>query len=108
MYDEIEPTELARRLRETPEDLVLLDVREPHERAFAEIAPSLHIPMRELRARASEVPRDRLVVVYCHTGIRSELAAAYLGSLGFPRVFNLVGGIDRWSTDVDPRVHRYF
>ena len=108
MIGEILPNELARRLHDTPADVFLLDVREPHERSFAVILPSLHVPMRELRARESEIPRDREVVVYCHTGIRSEMAAAYLVTHGFPRVSNLVGGIDRWSTDVDRRVPRYF
>ena len=108
MIGQIVPTDLARRLRESPDEVLLLDVRESSEREFAVILPSLHIPMRELRARASEIPGDREVVVYCHTGVRSEMAAAYLVTHGFSRVSNLVGGIDRWSTDVDRRVPRYF
>ena len=108
MIGQIQPAELARKLRASPEDIVLLDVREPYERAFAAILPSFHVPVREIPGRVSEIPRDREVVVYCHTGVRSAMVVAYLGTLGFPRVLNLEGGIDRWSVEVDRRVPRYF
>ncbi len=107
MIGEILPRELARRLQAAPEEVVLLDVREPDERSFAAIEPSLHVPMQELPGRVQEIPRDREVVVYCHTGVRSAMVAAYLGMVGFPRVLNLAGGIDRWSSEVDRRVPRY-
>ena len=108
MIGEIVPTDLARRLRESPDEVLLLDVRDTSEREFALIEPSLHIPMRDLPGRVQEIPRDREVVVYCHTGVRSAMVVAYLGTLGFSRVTNLVGGIDRWSVEVDKRVRRYF
>jgi monothiol glutaredoxin len=46
-------------------------------------------------------------VVYCHHGIRSAHAAEQLRAAGFTRVFNLAGGIDRWSGEVDASVPRY-
>lgn len=107
MIGQIEPTELARRLRTAPEELVLVDVRELPERAFAVIRPSMHVPMHEIPTRVREIPQDRDVVVYCHTGVRSAMVAAYLGTVGYPRVLNLVGGIDRWSVKVDAQVPRY-
>jgi rhodanese-related sulfurtransferase len=101
------PAEVARRLRGTAKAPVLLDVREPWERALASISPSLHIPMNEVPHRLGELPRDREVVVYCHSGTRSLLVAAYLEGEGFRGVANLDGGIDRWSVEVDPKVPRY-
>lgn len=107
MIAQIAPVDLARKRQTAPEDILLLDVREPYEREFAVIEPSLHIPMGQLSERVREVPRDREVVVYCHHGVRSNVVAAYLDTLGFPRVSNLAGGIDRWSVEVDPRIPRY-
>jgi rhodanese-related sulfurtransferase len=47
------------------------------------------------------------VVLYCHHGSRSRAAAELLVERGFRRVWNLTGGIDRWSADVDPTVATY-
>lgn len=107
MVEELSPTEVARRLREEPERLVLLDVREPYEREVALIEPSIHIPMSEVPERLREIVRDRAVVVYCHTGMRSAMVAAFLEQRGFRTVANLGGGIDAWSLQVDPKVPRY-
>jgi rhodanese-related sulfurtransferase len=107
MVREIEPTELAQKLKNAPEELLLLDVREPFEREMAVIEPSLHIPMGEITERSSEIPRDRDLVVYCHGGTRSMMVAGYLEGLGFKSVANLAGGIDAWSVEVDPKVPRY-
>ena len=107
MVASVSPVQLADRLRSSPAAVVLLDVREPEERAFARIEPSMHIPIYEIAGRVEEIPRDREVVVYCHSGSRSAMVAGYLESQGFERVANLTGGIDAWSRRVDPSVPRY-
>ncbi len=107
MVREIDANEVAQKLRSSPEKVVLLDVREPFERRLAVIQPSVHIPMNEIPARSESIPRDRELIVYCHTGSRSAIVAAYLESQGFPSIANLVGGIDAWSVRVDPSVPRY-
>ena len=107
MVEEVEPSVVARKLRATPEKVLLLDVREPFEREMAVILPSTHIPMSEIPSRADEIPRDREVIVFCHGGTRSMMVAAYLESLGFTSVANLAGGIDAWSVEVDPSIPRY-
>jgi molybdopterin/thiamine biosynthesis adenylyltransferase/rhodanese-related sulfurtransferase len=86
---------------------VLLDVREPWEADLAAIAGSTLIPLHELGRRASELDPAASVVVYCHLGVRSRLAAEHLASIGFVDVRNLAGGIDAWSRDVDASVERY-
>ena len=101
------PREIFERLGRVPSDLVLLDVREPDERAIALIEPSVFIPMAEVPSRFDELPRDREVVVYCHHGNRSAMVAAFLEHAGFSNVANLQGGIDAWSAEVDPTVPRY-
>jgi rhodanese-related sulfurtransferase len=107
VVDEIEPDALARLLRDPGSDVFLLDVREDDERETAAIEPSVHIPMNDVPSRIGEVPTDRTVVVYCHHGGRSMMVAAYLEGQGYPKVTNLVGGIDAWSATVDPKVPRY-
>ncbi|MBI5136484.1 MAG: sulfurtransferase [Nitrospirae bacterium] len=89
------------------DELFLLDVREPSERAFCAIGGSAHIPMGEIPARLAELDRDREIVVYCHHGVRSFQVAAFLVGRGFGRVVNLAGGIDAWSLSIDPSVPRY-
>ena len=103
----IGPNELARRLRDPSDRVLVLDVREPFERRYASIEPSIHIPMAEIPGRLTEIPRDRDLVVYCHVGERSGLEVGYLRGLGYPSVANLDGGIDAWSVNVDPTVRRY-
>lgn len=107
MVHTIAPEDLAPRLRAHDPTFVLLDVRELDERETARIEPSLHIPMNEVPARVTEIPRDREVVVYCHSGARSMMVAGYLEGQGFAHVANLTGGIDAWSRKVDPSVPRY-
>jgi len=107
MVTELPPEAVADRIQEDPDRVVLLDVREPFERSLATIEPSVHIPMQEVPGRLDELPQDRELVVYCHTGLRSAMVAAFLESRGFARVVNLSGGIDAWSLRVDPKVPRY-
>lgn len=85
----------------------LLDVREPWEYSTARIAGATLIPLGELAHRVDEVPRDTEIVVYCHHGMRSARACAMLRQVGWASVYNLSGGIDRWSIEVDAAVPRY-
>jgi len=85
----------------------LLDVREPWEYSTARIDGATLIPLGELAHRISEVPRDTEIVVYCHHGMRSERACSMLRQVGWTSVYNLSGGIDRWSVEVDVSVPRY-
>jgi rhodanese-related sulfurtransferase len=87
----------------------LLDVRQPAEHAIAALPGSQLIPLHELPARFQEVspPPGVAVVVYCHHGMRSQRAAAFLSSQGLADVVSLAGGIDAWSLTIDPSVPRY-
>lgn len=106
---EISPTELARRLSEAPATRPpLLDVRFADEHAIVALPGALLIPLPELEERREELEafKGRELVVYCHHGIRSFHAAAYLQSLGFQAV-NLSGGIDRYALEAEPGLPRY-
>ena len=102
------PHELSEKLR-SPQPPRLLDVRQAEEHAFVALPNSTLIPLGELMTRADEIEdwKDDEVVVYCHHGIRSAHAVAQLRALGFTRLHNLAGGIDRWTDEVDPKLPRY-
>jgi adenylyltransferase/sulfurtransferase len=103
---EITPTELADAIQRG-EPIVLIDVREPFEWEIARIPNAKLIPLRSIFATDPGLPTDADIVVYCHHGGRSEAAANALLARGYHRVRNLVGGIDRWSIEVDSTAVRY-
>jgi len=94
-------------LRENGDKHFLLDVREPDEHATARIEGSVLIPLGEVTARATELPRDVPLYVHCKLGGRSAKAVAALEELGFTNAVNVTGGITAWSDEVDSSVPRY-
>ena len=107
MSDEFEISAAEAKAKFEKGEAVLLDVREGFERDRASIEGSVWIPMREIPPRAAELPPDHDIIVFCHHGSRSAQVAMYLLRNGYSRVRNLAGGIDAWSTLVDPSVPRY-
>ena len=103
---DITASDLAARLSLTP-DLLLLDVREPHELAVSALPRSINIPLGELAARLSELDSAREMVVFCKAGIRSARAVEILVGAGFKKVKNLQGGINAWARDVDSNLPVY-
>ncbi len=98
--------ELKRKM-DAGEALTLVDVRESWEYEIAQIAGSKLIPLGELEERLAELPREGILVLQCHSGGRSEQATLLLQEAGFANVYNLEGGIEAWSRDIDPTVPRY-
>ncbi len=86
----------------------LIDVREPAEHAIVAIPGARLVPLGELLhgSGSADLPRDRPLVLHCHSGIRSERAARALQAAGFD-VSHLAGGILAWVTDVDPTLPTY-
>ena len=103
---EIAPREVQRML-EGGEEFVLVDVREPWEHDAAKIQGSILIPLREIPGSISRLAGAGTIVLYCHHGIRSFDAAAWLRSQGVESAKSMTGGIERWSAEVDPKVPRY-
>ena len=107
----VTPKELKARFDQTG-PARLLDVREPEEHAHCALPGSRLLPLSQLEARWEELDDWRSggegTVVYCHHGVRSAHAIAFLEEHGFTGLVNLTGGIDRWSREVDPSVPRYW
>ncbi|HEX8970773.1 molybdopterin-synthase adenylyltransferase MoeB [Oryzihumus sp.] len=91
------------------EELVLVDVRGPEERAIASIpgAEPIHLDDFRSGAAVSLLPFDRTVVIHCKSGVRSAEAARILLEAGHRDVRNLEGGVLAWVRDVDPTQPEY-
>jgi rhodanese-related sulfurtransferase len=76
---------------------IVIDVREPFELAQGLIPGSINIPMGAIAFRLAELPRDRVIVAYCHLGERSWSVAQFLARRGFCEVKSLHGGIEAWQ-----------
>jgi adenylyltransferase/sulfurtransferase len=103
---EITPVELEERL-ERGDEVLVVDVREPHEWQICHLEGARLIPLKTLPEHVGELPHDRDIVVHCKTGGRSAKAADFLRTRGFERVLNLRGGILAWADTVDPSLPRY-
>ena len=98
--------ELKRKM-DAREAFQLIDVRELFEYEIARIDGSKLIPLGEIVERTDELQREQTIVVHCHSGGRSAEAVRLLQQRGFNNVYNLKGGIDAWSDEVDPSVPKY-
>ena len=79
-----------------PADLVVLDVREPHEWAAGHIDGAIHIPLGEIPARVGELDPSVRTLVVCHLGGRSARATQWLHAQGHD-VVNVAGGMEAWE-----------
>jgi molybdopterin/thiamine biosynthesis adenylyltransferase/rhodanese-related sulfurtransferase/molybdopterin converting factor small subunit len=104
---EITAEELQREMREKGRELVLLDVREPHEWEIAHIDGARLIPLGQLPERLGELDGHAEIVTQCHRGVRSMKALNILKGAGFNRVRSLAGGIDAWADRVEVGMARY-
>jgi glyoxylase-like metal-dependent hydrolase (beta-lactamase superfamily II)/rhodanese-related sulfurtransferase len=77
--------------------IAVLDVREPGERAEGAIEQSLSIPLGKLKSRTAELDREKLLVVHCKGGYRSSIATSILRRAGLRNIANLTGGFDAWK-----------
>ena len=103
---EMSPHELKRKM-DAGEPFELIDVREPFEYEIARIDGATLIPLGEITDRLDELSDEQPIVVHCHSGKRSAQAVELLQQHGFTKVYNLEGGIDAWSDQIDPNVPKY-
>ncbi|WP_029332501.1 sulfurtransferase TusA family protein [Exiguobacterium oxidotolerans] len=80
------------------DDVLVLDVRETAEYAFAHIPNAINIPLGELDTRSEELDKTKTIYVVCRTGSRSDLASQQLDAKGFT-VQNVVPGMSQWTFD---------
>jgi len=103
---EIAPREVQERLVRG-DAFLFVDVREKWEHDTASIQGSTLIPLREIPSHLGRLQLASKVVLFCHHGVRSMDAAVWLRSNGVETARSMAGGIDRWSSEIDPQVPRY-
>ena len=94
--------EEAKRIMDTEEGYVILDVREQDEYDAGHISGAILIPYTQIEAKANEMlpDKDQLILVYCRSGRRSKIAAEALAELGYTNIKEF-GGILDWPYEVE-------
>ena len=100
MQDEISVFELSEKLEANP-SLQFFDVREPDEFEEVNLAAKL-VPLSQLEARYTEIPKEGEVYIHCRSGKRSRTAIEFLKTKGYTNCINVTGGILAWLNEVNP------
>jgi rhodanese-related sulfurtransferase len=83
----------------TEKGALIVDVREPHEvaRKAFDVSDVMLAPMSHFSSCMTEIPANRNVIMVCHSGSRSIIAARMLAEHGHKRVINMQYGIAYWE-----------
>ena len=106
MIKNFTPSEI-KKLLESGSGFRLIDVREKWEYDLARIEGAELIPLGDFVPSSGTLNKNERLILYCHKGVRSMSACNYLMILGYEEIYNLKGGIDAWSLEVDESVPRY-
>lgn len=106
MMQEKSPVEIKIMIDSNPV-VKLIDVREQWEFDKCHIENSTHIPMGKIPDSINLFDDSNEYVIVCHHGIRSRTVAIFLEQNGVKNLYNLTGGIAKWSDDVDPTMEKY-
>jgi rhodanese-related sulfurtransferase len=91
----------AERLRHQPDGAsfppILVDVRELSEIVGIRAEEVVVLPLSQFGRRYRELPTDRPLLIICHAGDRSAMAAGYLKHNGYPQAVNVTGGMIAWE-----------
>ena len=105
MLEDLNPKKFHDNL--TKDSNTLIDVREKWELDICQIEGAVNMPMSSIMETFSNLDPELSYSFYCHHGMRSMQVANFLLSKGFKSLFNLQGGIDAWSKEIDSSVERY-
>ena len=86
------------------EDPVILDVREANEFKTGHIEGAINTPLSNFDKELEKLSKfkNKALIVVCQTGTRSTTACKKLTSLGFERVFSMIGGMQAWEESKYP------
>ena len=101
MYQQITQEE-AKKIMDSGEDIVILDVREQDEFDEGHIPGAILIPYTEIENKAEKIipDKDKQILVYCRSGRRSKIASESLANLGYTNVKEF-GGIIDWEYEIE-------
>lgn len=104
---EVSVAEAQERRTTAPDRTEIIDVREPYELDICQIEGARHIRMREIPEHVGTLPRDKHLLILCHSGGRSRRVTDFLRTRGLNAVSNISGGIDAWAEEIEPGMRRY-
>jgi sulfur-carrier protein adenylyltransferase/sulfurtransferase len=108
-FESISTEELKKYINQTPEkDYSLIDVRQPAEYSQTHIPGALLISLPELESKLFLLPKDKDIIFYCHSGRRSRTASLMAADdkITEKHIYNLEGGISKWSGDTISQIPR--
>ncbi|UOY89993.1 rhodanese-like domain-containing protein [Bacillus glycinifermentans] len=79
---------------------LLIDVREAHEFRSGHISGAVNIPLSMVHQRLKDIPKDKKLILYCQSGMRSKQFAKVLQKKNYKDIYHLSGGISSWSGKV--------
>ncbi len=95
----------ARELIDSTDDLMVIDVRQPHEynSTRGHIPGALNYPWNSgvLQEKYEELPMDGPILMVCGSGGRSNRAAKFLDSMDFTMVYDMLGGMSAWEWETE-------
>jgi len=104
----ISVNELNQIIQNHQEEIQLIDVREDYEREICKLDNDLHISLNRIPDKTDLISKDKKVIFYCRSGVRSARAIEYLEeNYHFNNLYNLSGGILAWAEIVDTRLASY-
>lgn len=103
---QIAPAELKQKL-DSGEKPLIVDVREPWEAEICTISGAKLVPLNTVAENMGAFEGAAEVILFCHHGMRSLNAAAFLRRQGIDGARSLTGGIERWASEIDPGMTRY-
>lgn len=109
---------------ENGDDVVVVDVRDPHEWDISAIEGALRIPKPQIQLAKNgiqagrkrweetvlkDIPKDKKLYLHCRSGKRSADSIAFLSEVGYDldRMYNVEGGILAWADEIDPNMPKY-
>jgi adenylyltransferase/sulfurtransferase len=109
LFKNVDVFEAAELIKQNSPNLRIVDVREPHEFEICRIDRAINCPLSDFLSalEKKQISSSQELLLYCHHGVRSAKAAAYLSTEGFSTVYTMDGGIDAWSNQIDSSIAKY-
>jgi len=95
------PKQVIELMKKNQYSIELIDLREPIETEICSIDGAQNIPLSFLTYSLDEMEKEKTYVLFCKTGERTELGANAMCRNGFTNVHKMIGGIVRWSNEID-------
>lgn len=81
--------------------VTIIDVRTPEEYNSGHIPGAKLIPLQIIEGQAEKLSKDKSYLLVCHSGNRSTQASEILKEKGFKHIYNMTGGMNNWTYDIE-------